>query len=61
MGNTIYTNNGAYYTFENGAKTKVSSPNTGQTTNSRPHHSTSEKDVGADLPPEFKSQVSYKV
>lgn len=27
-GNPIYTNNGAYYTFENGAKTKVSSPNT---------------------------------
>ncbi|WP_179854726.1 VENN motif pre-toxin domain-containing protein, partial [Gilliamella sp. wkB171] len=27
-GNPIYTNNGAYYTFENGAKTKVPSPNT---------------------------------
>ncbi|WP_413540348.1 hemagglutinin repeat-containing protein, partial [Cronobacter malonaticus] len=28
-GNTIYTNNGAYYTFDNGAKFKASSPNSG--------------------------------
>ncbi|OCG77313.1 hypothetical protein A9G42_05775 [Gilliamella sp. Nev6-6] len=27
-GNPIYTNNGAYYTLENGVKTKVKSPNT---------------------------------
>ncbi|WP_434525639.1 hypothetical protein [Photorhabdus asymbiotica] len=26
-GNTIYSNNGGYYTFENGVKTKVQSPN----------------------------------
>ena len=26
-GNTVYSNNGGYYTFENGVKTKVSSPN----------------------------------
>ncbi|MWN32931.1 hypothetical protein GQ596_10795 [Gilliamella sp. Pra-s60] len=59
-GNPIYTNNGAYYTFENGAKTKVPSPNTGKTTNGRPHSSTSEKDVGASLPPDYRGQVSYK-
>ncbi|EOY5423357.1 hypothetical protein ACP6O2_003559 [Cronobacter dublinensis] len=28
-GNTIYANNGAYYTFDNGAKFKASSPNSG--------------------------------
>ncbi|MCO6551420.1 MAG: hemagglutinin repeat-containing protein [Gilliamella sp.] len=59
-GNPIYTNNGAYYTFENGAKTKVPSPNTGKTTNGRPHSSTSEKDVGASLPQDYRGQVSYK-
>nr|WP_255309217.1 VENN motif pre-toxin domain-containing protein [Gilliamella apicola] len=59
-GNPIYTNNGAYYTLENGVKTKVPSPNTGKTTNGRPHPSTSEKDVGASLPPDYRSQVSYK-
>lgn len=26
-GNTVYSNNGGYYTFENGVKTKFSSPN----------------------------------
>ncbi|MEX0425884.1 hypothetical protein KDV38_19455 [Providencia rettgeri] len=26
-GNTVYSNNGGYYTFENGVKTKVPSPN----------------------------------
>ncbi|ELY3856398.1 hypothetical protein AB6H27_03310 [Providencia huaxiensis] len=27
LGNTVYSNNGGYYTFENGVKTKVASPN----------------------------------